>query len=119
MPTPVPQFPQRNLLSGSTPQPSALQIIRRAAAREDRKIGSRRASCHLTRILLMAWCVGNDELALRRGKVSIRNYSNALFAFCSQSVREQCKVDLARRRVDGRPLYRGELIVIYAFGIEE
>jgi hypothetical protein len=34
MPTPVPQFPQRNLFSSSTPQPTALQIIRRAAERE-------------------------------------------------------------------------------------
>ena len=34
MPTPVPQFPQRNLFSSSTPQPSALQIIRRFAERE-------------------------------------------------------------------------------------
>ena len=34
MPTPVPQFPQRNLFSSSTPQPSALQIIRRVAERE-------------------------------------------------------------------------------------
>jgi hypothetical protein len=30
----MPQFPQRNLFSSSTPQPSALQIIRRAAERE-------------------------------------------------------------------------------------
>jgi hypothetical protein len=34
MPQPVPQFPQRNLFSSSTPQPSALQIIRRVAERE-------------------------------------------------------------------------------------
>src|SRR5437660_12146263 len=34
MPTPVPQFPQRNLFSSRTPQPSALQIIRRVAERE-------------------------------------------------------------------------------------
>src|SRR5438477_7893584 len=34
MPTPVPQFPQRNLFSSSTPQPTALQIIRRVAKRE-------------------------------------------------------------------------------------
>ena len=34
MPTPVPQFPQRNLFSSSSPQPSALQIIRRVAERE-------------------------------------------------------------------------------------
>ncbi|HWH59249.1 MAG TPA: hypothetical protein VN682_16595 [Terriglobales bacterium] len=31
---PVPQFPQRNLFLSSSPQPSALQIIRRAAERE-------------------------------------------------------------------------------------
>jgi hypothetical protein len=30
----MPQFPQRNLFSSSTPQPSALQIIRRVAERE-------------------------------------------------------------------------------------
>jgi hypothetical protein len=30
----MPQFPQRNLFSNSTPQPSALQIIRRVAERE-------------------------------------------------------------------------------------
>jgi len=35
MPTPVPQFPQRNLFSSSMPQPSALQIIRRVAEREN------------------------------------------------------------------------------------
>jgi len=34
MPTPVPQFPQRNLFSSSSPQPSALQIIRRVAERD-------------------------------------------------------------------------------------
>jgi hypothetical protein len=34
MPTPVPQFPQRNLFSSNSPQPSALQIIRRVAERE-------------------------------------------------------------------------------------
>jgi hypothetical protein len=34
MPTPVPQFPQRNLFSSSMPQPSALQIIRRVAERD-------------------------------------------------------------------------------------
>ena len=34
MPTPFPRFPQHNLFSSSTPQPSALQIIRRAAERE-------------------------------------------------------------------------------------
>src|SRR5689334_20688615 len=30
----MPQFPQRNLLLSSSPQPSALQIIRRVAERE-------------------------------------------------------------------------------------
>src|SRR5438270_9532760 len=35
MPTPVPQFPQRNLFSSSSPQPSALQIIRRVAEVEN------------------------------------------------------------------------------------
>ncbi len=34
MPTPVPQFPQRNLFSSSSPQPSVLQIIRRVAERD-------------------------------------------------------------------------------------
>lgn len=34
MPTPVPQFPQRDLFSNNSPQPTALQIIRRAAERE-------------------------------------------------------------------------------------
>jgi hypothetical protein len=34
MPTPVPQFPQRSLFSNSSPQPTALQIIRRVAERE-------------------------------------------------------------------------------------
>jgi hypothetical protein len=35
MPTPVPQFPQRNLFSSSMPQPTALQIIRRVAEVEN------------------------------------------------------------------------------------
>ena len=34
MPTPVPQFPQRNPFSSKSPQPSALQIIRRVDERE-------------------------------------------------------------------------------------
>jgi hypothetical protein len=34
MPTPVPQFPQRNLFSSGMPQPTALQIIRSVAERE-------------------------------------------------------------------------------------
>ena len=34
MPSPVPQFPQRDLFSSSTPQPTTLQIIRRVAQRE-------------------------------------------------------------------------------------
>jgi hypothetical protein len=35
MPTPVPQFPQRNLFSSSMPPPTALQIIRRVAEVEN------------------------------------------------------------------------------------
>ncbi|MBV8828436.1 MAG: hypothetical protein JO108_04335 [Acidobacteriaceae bacterium] len=34
MSSPVPQFPQRNLFSSSSPQPTTLQIIRRVAERE-------------------------------------------------------------------------------------
>jgi hypothetical protein len=45
------------------------------------------------------WRIRDDELAPRRGKIAISNIDrDALFAFGAQSIRQQRKINLPRRR---------------------
>ena len=64
----------------------------------DGKLRGGRAGRHVARVLLMPGRVGDDELALRRREVPIRDIDrDSLLAFGLQAVGEQREVDRARR----------------------
>ena len=61
----------------------------------NRQISGRSACYHIARVLNMSRCVGDDELAARRGEVAVCYIdSYALFAFCTQTVCQQGEVQL-------------------------
>ena len=62
---------------------------------DDRKLTGRRAGDHVACVLLVARRVGDDELSLRRGEVSIGDVDrDALLPLGLEAVGEQRKVDL-------------------------
>ncbi len=72
---------------------------------DDDKLGSRRTGHHVAGVLDMPGCVGEHELALRRGEVAVRNIDrDALFALGPQPVGQQRKLDAVVPAVATRPL---------------
>ena len=66
---------------------------------DDRQVGGGCAGDHISRVLLVAWRVGDYELALVRGEKAIGDIDgDALFAFRCQSVDQQGEIDLASLR---------------------
>ncbi|RMV89929.1 hypothetical protein ALP03_102740 [Pseudomonas amygdali pv. tabaci] len=61
----------------------------------DRQVTGRSAGGHVTGVLLMARCIGNDELALGRGEISIGNIdSDALLPLGLQTIHQQRQIDV-------------------------
>ena len=62
----------------------------------DGHVGRRCASDHVARVLLVAWRVGDDEVALRGGEVAVGHVDgDALLAFGAQAIGQQRQVHLA------------------------
>ena len=60
---------------------------------DNRQVAGRSAGGHISRVLLVAWRVGNDELSLRGREVSIGDVNrDALLAFRLEAVREQGRI---------------------------
>ena len=80
-----------------------------------RRIGRRRAGCHISRVLLVAGRIGDDELAPRRGEIAVGNIDrDALFAFGAEPVRKQREIDLSRR---GRSLSFNRAHLVFVDGL--
>jgi hypothetical protein len=79
-------------------------------------VRSGRSGCHVPGVLLVSRCVGDNELALSRGKITIRYVDrNALFALCSEAVGEQRKIHpVSRYLADSL-----QLIFIYTSAVIE
>ncbi|RMV96151.1 hypothetical protein ALP01_05381 [Pseudomonas caricapapayae] len=61
----------------------------------DRQVTGRSTSGHVTGVLLMSWRIGNDELALGRGEIAIRDIDgDALLALGLQTVHQQRQIDV-------------------------
>ena len=61
---------------------------------DDCEIAVAGAGNQVSRVLFVAGSIGNDELPLWRGKVTIGHIDgDALFAFCLQSVGQQGKIN--------------------------
>jgi hypothetical protein len=72
------------------------------------------------RVLLVAGSIGNDELALWRREVSIRDVDgDALLAFRLQAVSQKREVDRSGRSVHRRLLHRCQLVFVNALRIVE
>ena len=85
---------------------------------DDGQIGGGCAGGHVARVLLVTRRVGDDELALGRGEITISDIdSDALFALGSKAIGEQRKIDRARGLVDGRATNGSQLIFVDALGI--
>src|SRR3954452_9007465 len=62
---------------------------------ENRKVRGRRAGHHVARVLLMAGCVGDDELAFRAREEAVGNVDgDPLFALGRKAVDEQSEINL-------------------------
>jgi hypothetical protein len=60
----------------------------------------------------VAGCIGHDELAARRGKVTVRHVNrNALFTFGAQTVGKIGQIDLAATGDVGAAFQRLELVL--------
>ena len=101
----------------------ALCLQYRAVAyidQHEREIGRRRARDHVARVLHVARSVGNDELAARRGEVTVGHVDgDALFALGAQAVGEQCEVDVIGAHLGRGPFDRLELILEDRFRVVE
>ena len=89
---------------------------------DDGKVGGRRASHHVARVLLVPRAIGDDELAPVRREIAIGNIDrDALFAFGGQPVDQQRKVDgfALRAKALAVALKRGKLIVEQRFRLEK
>src|SRR5205823_7849605 len=61
---------------------------------DDGEIAVAGAGNQVSRVLFVAWSIGNNELPLWRSEVTIGHIDgDALFAFCLQSVGQQGKID--------------------------
>ncbi len=80
----------------------------------DREIRVRGSGRHVSGILLMAGCVGDDERARRRCEISVGDIDgDALFALGLEAIDEQREIDAVLRRAEllRVALERDELIV--------
>jgi hypothetical protein len=60
----------------------------------DDKVGVGSARNHIPGVLDMSGCIGNNEFPFRGREIFIGNvYGNSLFAFCTQTISEQCQVN--------------------------
>ena len=91
----------------------AARLLDDAVARIDQQDGElrgRRGRDHVARVLLVARRVGDDELALRRGEVAVRDVDgDALLALGGQAVGQQRKVERLSAALR-RARDRGELV---------
>jgi hypothetical protein len=68
---------------------------------DDREVSGRRTRHHVAGVLLMAGCVGDDELAAFRAEEPVRDVDgDALLALGGETVDEQREVELATLRPD-------------------
>ena len=83
-------------------------------------IGIRSASGHVARVLLMAWCIRDNESATRRGKIAIGDIDgDALFAFGFKTIHQQRQIHVGACRavLAAIALERGELVRGNAGGV--
>ncbi len=86
----------------------------------DGEFRGRSASHHVARVLLVARCVSNDELAARCGEIAISNVDgDALLAFGAQAVSEEREIDYACVAAGGGFGDGLELVVVNAARIVE
>ena len=68
---------------------------------DHRDVSGRRAGDHVPRVLLVAGCVGHDELPALRGEEPVRDVDrDALFALRRKAVHQQCEIDVVALRTD-------------------
>ena len=86
----------------------------------EREVGGRRAGDHVARVLHVAGRVGDDELALRRREVAVRDVDgDALLALGPQAVGEQRQVGVVEPAVATALLDRLELVFEDLLGVEQ
>src|SRR5260370_4139734 len=84
----------------------------------NRQIRRGRARRHISRVLFVSWSIGNDEFAPRRREIAVSHVDgDALFAFGTQAIGEQRKIDWSSRAVDAALLHRSKLIFVHGLGI--
>ncbi len=60
---------------------------------DDGEVGGGSSRDHVARVLHVARCIGDDELAFGRGKIAVRHIDgDALLAFGTQSIGQQTEV---------------------------
>lgn len=56
-------------------------------------VGGRSTGNHVSGVLNVAWCIGNDEFSLWGGEIPVGHIdSDALFALVTESICEQCQI---------------------------
>ena len=81
---------------------------------QDGEVGVGGAGRHVAGILLVAWAIGDDEGALRRGEIAVGDVNgDALFALGLQAVDQQGEVDVVADGAEfaGIALQRRHLVV--------
>src|SRR5205807_1514316 len=68
---------------------------------------------HVSRVLLMAGRVRNDELSPRRAEIPVSDVNrDALLTLGTQAIREQRKIDRLTRSIHGTLFHRRELVLV-------
>ena len=85
---------------------------------DDGEVGSGSSRDHVARVLHVARCIGDDELALGRCEIAVRHIDrDALFAFGTQSIGQQTEVSCFQAFLFAGCLNRFELIFKNAFAV--
>ena len=87
------------------------------------QVGSAAAGNHITGVLLVSRCIGDDELTLVGGEITVGHInSDTLLAFGLQAVQQQGIVYLSRSGITNTPgvaLQRLQLVLIQFLAIEK
>ena len=78
----------------------------------------RSTCCHISGVLFVARCIGNDELPSGGTEIPVGHINgDSLFALSSQPIRQQGEINRSTRAVDLAFLHRGELVLVDGFRV--
>src|SRR6185503_5469916 len=82
--------------------------------KQNGNMGGRCSRNHIARVLLVPWCIGNDEVAAGRGEIAVSDvYGDALLTFSLQAISDMRRIEF--KSIHRRKLaQRSQFIFVYS-----